>query len=74
MATRSDELRLTLLGLALLGLLLLSHTAAPVDAGQPHKNSFSLNGAVSDGRRTNSFSMNNNEADRRSGFGGPGGR
>ncbi|KAL5221216.1 hypothetical protein ABZP36_025929 [Zizania latifolia] len=73
MATRSDELRVTLLGLALLGLLLLSHTAAPVDAGKA-KNSFSMNGAVSGGRHTNSFSMNNNEADRRRGFGGPGGR
>ncbi|KAL5227381.1 hypothetical protein ABZP36_015646 [Zizania latifolia] len=72
MAARSDELRVTLLGLALLSLLLLSHTTAPVDAGNDRKNSFSMN-ARNGGRHMNSFSMNNNEADRRRGSERPGG-
>ncbi|CAM0884353.1 unnamed protein product [Alopecurus aequalis] len=65
---RSDELRVTLLGLALLGLLLLSHTAAPVEAtGGEHKDSFSMNGAG--GRTLNSFSMNGAEGEKGTGKG-----
>ncbi|EMS53694.1 hypothetical protein CFC21_037581 [Triticum aestivum] len=58
---RNNELRMTLLGLALLGLLLLSHTAAPVEAAAGvQENSFSMNGAG--GRSLNSFSMNTAES------------
>jgi hypothetical protein len=65
-ASRNDELRVTLLGLALLGLLLLSHTAAPVEAnGGVHKNSFSMNGAG--GRTLNSFSMNGADGEKSKG-------
>ncbi|XP_044973183.1 uncharacterized protein LOC123440691 [Hordeum vulgare subsp. vulgare] len=57
---RNNELRMTLLGLALLGLLLLSHTAEPVEAATGvGKDSFSMNGAG--GRSLNSFSMNHAE-------------
>ncbi|KAF7032349.1 hypothetical protein CFC21_043529 [Triticum aestivum] len=59
---RNNELRMTLLGLALLGLLLVSHTAAPVDAAAGvQENSFSMNGAG--GRSLNSFSMNTAEGE-----------
>ncbi|KAF0916520.1 hypothetical protein E2562_007598 [Oryza meyeriana var. granulata] len=77
MAARSDELRVTLLGLALLGLLLLSHGAAPVDAtGNSRKSSFSMNAGVgvgAGGHRGNSFSMNSNERGRSGGQGVAGG-
>ncbi|KAM3334817.1 hypothetical protein ACQJBY_029315 [Aegilops geniculata] len=54
---RNNELRMTLLGLALLGLLLLSHAAAPVEAAAGvQENSFSGNGIG--GRSLKSFSMN----------------
>ncbi|KAK3162846.1 hypothetical protein QOZ80_1AG0044500 [Eleusine coracana subsp. coracana] len=61
MAFKSSELRMTLLGLALVGLLLLSHSAAPVDAQNKagtgkRLNSFSFNSAG--GRTLTSFSMN----------------
>lgn len=61
MAFKSSELRMTLLGLALVGLLLLSHSAAPVaaenNAGTGKRlNSFSFNSAG--GRTLTSFSMN----------------
>ena len=58
---RSDELRVTMLGLALLGLLLLSHTAAPVEAAV-QETSFSMNGPG--GRTLNSFSMNHADAEK----------
>ncbi|VAH83612.1 uncharacterized protein LOC119281977 [Triticum dicoccoides] len=57
---RNNELRMTLLGLALLGLLLLSHTAAPVEAAAGvNGNSFSMNSIG--GRSLKSFSMNTAE-------------
>ncbi|NP_001338695.1 uncharacterized protein LOC100275964 precursor [Zea mays] len=61
MASKSVELRMTLLGVALLGLLLLSQHAAPVDAAESdgprkEKTSFSMN--VVGGRTLSSFSMN----------------
>ncbi|XP_044973182.1 uncharacterized protein LOC123440690 [Hordeum vulgare subsp. vulgare] len=66
---RNNELRMTLLGLALLGLLLLSHTAEPVEAATGvGKDSFSMNGGAG-GRSLNSFSMNHAEG----GKGGKGG-
>ena len=48
MASKSGELRMTLLGVALLGLLLLSQNAA---AAEP-------TGAPATGKKTNSFSFN----------------
>jgi hypothetical protein len=66
MVFRSSELRMTLLCLALVGLLLVSHNAAPVvaenNAGTGKRlNSFSFNGAG--GRTLTSFSMNHDSAD-----------
>jgi hypothetical protein len=58
-AFKSSELRMTLLCLALVGLLLLSHNAAPVDA--EGMNSFSFNNAG--GRTLSSFSMNRASGD-----------
>ncbi|OEL21134.1 hypothetical protein BAE44_0017848 [Dichanthelium oligosanthes] len=49
MASMSGELRMTLMCVALLGLLLLSQHAAPVDA----------TGAAATGKKTTSFSFNN---------------
>ncbi|KAJ1286823.1 hypothetical protein BS78_03G381800 [Paspalum vaginatum] len=66
-SNKSGELRMTLLGVALLGLLLLSQHAAPVDATEsaaPGKktSSFSFNKAEghhnAGGRTLSSFSMN----------------
>ncbi|XP_037410008.1 uncharacterized protein LOC125549015 [Triticum urartu] len=58
---RNNELRMTLLGLALLGLLLLSHTAAPVEAAAGvQENIFSVNSVG--GRSLKSFSMNTAES------------
>jgi hypothetical protein len=60
---RNNELRMTLLGLALLGLLLLSHTAAPVEAAvSAGEDSFPVNGAG--GRSLKSFSMNGAEGEK----------
>ncbi|XP_062187503.1 uncharacterized protein LOC133890891 [Phragmites australis] len=79
MASKSGELRVTLLGLALLGLLLLSHYAAPADATENagagagtgmRKNSFSFNNAG--GRTLTSFSMNHDSEEHRAGHAGGG--
>jgi hypothetical protein len=62
-AFKSSELRMTLLCLALVGLLLLSHNAAPVAAEGAGEgmNSFSFNSAG--GRTLSSFSMNRASGD-----------
>jgi hypothetical protein len=67
MASKSGELRMTLLCVALMGLLLLSQHAAPVDATEPaatgkKTNSFSFNSAG--GRTLSSFSMNAQNGER----------
>lgn len=76
MAFKSSELRMTLLGLALVGLLLLSQSAAPVaaenNAGTGKRlNSFSMNSAG--GRTLTSFSMNHDSAEGEGGRGKAGG-
>ncbi|KAL6613923.1 hypothetical protein ACP70R_036193 [Stipagrostis hirtigluma subsp. patula] len=73
MASKSGELRVALLCLALVGLLLLSHHAAPADAygdapapASPRgkrKNSFSFNNAG--GRQLTSFSMNRDSEEKK---------
>ncbi|XP_066315677.1 uncharacterized protein [Miscanthus floridulus] len=57
MASKSGELRMTLLGVALLGLLLLSQHAAPVDATE----------SAAPGLKTTSFSFNSNNRNYNSG-------
>jgi hypothetical protein len=66
MASKSGELRMMLLGVALLGLLLLSQHAGPVDATESaapglKMTSFSFNNKNNNnagGRTLSSFSMN----------------
>ncbi|KAF8755707.1 hypothetical protein HU200_011175 [Digitaria exilis] len=74
MVSKSGELRMTLLGVALLGLLLLSQHAATVEAtgsgAAPtgkKTNSFSFNSAG--GRTLNSFSMNAGDHGKKGGKG-----
>ncbi|KQK11223.1 uncharacterized protein LOC100845587 [Brachypodium distachyon] len=73
-SNNGSELRVTLLGLALLGLLLLSYSAAPVEAADGYagarKKSFSMNYAG--GRSLNSFSMNSADSERKGGSRGSG--
>jgi len=67
MASKSGELRMTLLGVALLGLLLLSQQAAAAEPTATGKktNSFSFNSAG--GRTLTSFTMNAADPEKKQG-------
>ncbi|KAL6839966.1 hypothetical protein ACP4OV_029776 [Aristida adscensionis] len=81
-STKSGEVRVALLALALVGLLLLGQHAAPADAAEggaaaapaspkaagKRKNSFSFNNAG--GRTLTSFSMNAHKEAKNAGAGG----